>query len=266
MSRCKIMQYHYFAIEGMATKVEKIPLAKVKKLPYQTLNRMLKKMRNHLKQDETVQKMFHDYGVDLEEIDYIPMKFGKLDVSAKTDHGVLIFNWKLLCDGDFAKDYSYGVHEITHWLQQTTGNKPTQSADDGSYLDNPFEQEGFQNQVEYISNTEGKEEAEQYVDDLLEHHEVEDKKEVEEKKEILMAKAGDKAQISAIKKLLSKYHPDKPSGDPVKFKILKDKLLELQSEAPTPAEIGEIVVQEMKSAPRPHPWGDWYDKYVRNSQ
>jgi hypothetical protein len=173
----------------MPTKVEKIPMSQVRKLPYRTLNRLLKKMRDHLKKDEVVQKMFKDYGADIEEIDFIPMKFGKLDVSAKTDHGILIFNFKLLCDGDFLKDYSYGVHEITHWLQQTCGDKPTQSADDGEYLDNKFEQEGFQNQVEYIAKNEGKEEAEAYVDDLLEHHEVEDKKEIEEKKEIFLAKA-----------------------------------------------------------------------------
>lgn len=169
-------------------KTEKLSLTQVKKLPYKTLNRLLKKMRAALKGDETVQKMFKDYDVDLDEIELIPMRFGTLDVSAKTDHGVLIFNWKLLCDGDFLNDYSYGVHEITHWLQQTTGNRPTQSADDGSYLDNPYEQEGFQNQVEYIAKHEGEDEAEEYVDDLLEHHEIEGEKEKEEKKETLMAK------------------------------------------------------------------------------
>lgn len=172
----------------MASKQEKLPLAAVKKLPYKSLNRMIKKMREYLKKDGVVQEMFKEYGVDIEEIDLIPMRFGTLDVSAKTDHGVIIFNYKLLCDGDFFKDFSYGVHEMTHWLQQTTGTKPTKSSDDGSYLDNPFEQEGFQNQVEYIANQFGEGEAEQYVDDLLEHHEIDDKKEFKEKKETLMAK------------------------------------------------------------------------------
>lgn len=172
----------------MASKQEKIPLSQVRRLPYKTLNRMIKKMREHLKKDEVVQKMFKEYEVDLDELDLIPMRFGNLDVSAKTDHGVIIYNYKLLCDGDFLDDYSYGVHEMTHWLQQTTGSKPTQSADDGSYLDNPFEQEGFQNQVEYIANHKGENEAEEYVDDLLEHHEVDSKKEFEDKKETLMAK------------------------------------------------------------------------------
>jgi hypothetical protein len=169
-------------------KEEKIPLSQVKKLPYKSLNRMIKKMREYLKQNEVVRKMFEEYDVDIEEIDYIPMMFGNLDVSAKTDHGVIIYNYKLLTDGDFFKDFSYGVHEMTHWLQQTTGTKATKSSDDGDYLDNPYEQEGFQNQVEYIADQFGDEEAEQYVDDLLEHHEVEDKGEFEDKKETLMAK------------------------------------------------------------------------------
>ena len=169
-------------------KEEKIPLSEVRKLPYKSLNRMIKKMREFLKTDEVTKKMFHEYGVDIEEIDLIPMMFGNIDVSAKTDHGVIIFNYRLLTDGDFFKDFSYGVHEMTHWLQQTTGDKPTQSADDGSYLDNPYEQEGFQNQVEYIANQFGEGEAENYVDDLLEHHEIDNKKEFEDKKEVLMSK------------------------------------------------------------------------------
>lgn len=172
----------------MAKKQEKIPLSVAKKLPYKSLNRMIKKMREYLKNDGVVQEMFKEYGVDISEIDLIPMRFGNLDVSAKTDHGVIIYNYKLLTDGDFFKDFSYGVHEITHWLQQTTGSKPTMSSDDGSYLDNPFEQEGFQNQIEYIAKQFGEEEAENYTDDLLEHHDVEDNDEFEEKKETLMAK------------------------------------------------------------------------------
>jgi len=172
----------------MPAKDKKLSLSQVKKLPYQSLNRMIKKLREFLKQDDTTKEMFKEYGVSIEEIDFIPMKFGNLDVSAKTDHGVIVFNYKLLCDGDFFKDFSYGVHEITHWLQQTTGTKPTQSSDEGSYLDNPFEQEGFQNQVQYIADNFGDQEAEEYVDQLLDHHEIDDKKEKEDKKETLMAK------------------------------------------------------------------------------
>jgi hypothetical protein len=171
----------------MPSEKEKIPLSQVKKLPYRSLNRMLKKMRDYLKENEVVQRMFKEYEIDIEEIDYIPMMFGNLDVSAKTDHGVIIFNYKLLCDGDFFKDFSYGTHEITHWLQQTTGSKATKSSDDGDYLNNKFEQEGFQNQVQYIADQFGKDEAENYVDDLLEHHDK-DGKEKEKLEGILFEK------------------------------------------------------------------------------
>ena len=171
-----------------ADKEEKIPLSQIKKMPYKSLNRMIKKMREYLKNNEVMQKMFKEYKVDISEIDLIPMMFGNLDVSAKTDHGIIIFNYKLLTDGDFFKDFSYGVHEMTHWLQQTTGSKATKSSDDGSYLHNKFEQEGFANQIEYIDDQFGNEEAEQYVDDLLEHHEVKNESEKDELKDILMEK------------------------------------------------------------------------------
>jgi hypothetical protein len=248
----------------MPAKEEKIPLSQVKKLPYQSLNRMIKKMREYLKKNEVVQKMFKEYGVDISEIDLIPMMFGHLDVSAKTDHGVIIYNYRLLTDGDFFKDFSYGVHEMTHWLQQTTGNKATKSSDDGNYLDNPYEQEGFQNQVEYISDQFGKDEAEQYVDDLLEHHEVDNKKEIEEKKEVLMANAEAArspeeiaAEIKRVKNMIQKYHPDnRETADPDKFKMLKDRLRALQNYAPP--------VQSLEPEPptKGHQLGDWYDKYI----
>ena len=167
---------------------KKLSLEEVKKIPYKTLNRMLEKLKTFLKQDETTLKMFKEYEVDISEIEYIPMMFGDIDVSAKTDHGIIIFNYRLLTDGDFFEDFSYGVHEMTHWLQQTTGNKATKSADDGEYLDNPYEIEGFQNQVKYIADQSGEDKAEEYIDNLLDHHEIESKKEVKKKKDELMAK------------------------------------------------------------------------------
>src|SRR4051812_34985127 len=114
---------------------EKIQLSLVKKLPNKTLSRMIDKMRFVLKNDETVQGAFKKYNVDINEIDLIPMWFADLDVSARTDHGIIYFNYKLLTDGDFIKDYSYGTHEITHFLQQTTSDGPINSSNDDTYLD-----------------------------------------------------------------------------------------------------------------------------------
>lgn len=168
-----------------------ISLSAAKKIPFITLNRMINKARKFLKTDKTMLRVFKEYKTDINELDYIPMYFKDLDVSAKTDHAIIYLNYALLTDGDFFKDFSYLVHECSHWLEQTTGTKPTQSSDDGNYLDNPSEQEAFSNQVEYIANQFGEDEAEDYVDDLLDHHDVTDKKEVKEKKEIFMQNVDD---------------------------------------------------------------------------
>jgi hypothetical protein len=166
-------------------KKEKISLEEVKKIPVFILMKMINKAKSHLKHDETMQKIFKEYDADVDYIDFIPTAFADLDVSAKTDHGVVYLNYELLCDGDFLEDYQYLIHEYTHWAQQCLSDKPTKGADDGNYLENPYEVEGFQNQLEYAARDLGKKEVHNYVDDLLEHHEVPKKKKEEKKEELL---------------------------------------------------------------------------------
>ena len=167
---------------------DKLSLKEIKALPPIFFLKLINKMKKKLKMDPLVEEIFKEYDLSIDEMEFIPMAFGDLDVSAKCDHGVIYFNYSLLCDGDFEEDYSYAIHEMTHFCQQTTGSKATKSSDDGSYLDNPHEQEGFTNQVEYIATHHGEEEAEEYVDNLLDHHEIDNKKEIKEKKEILLSK------------------------------------------------------------------------------
>jgi hypothetical protein len=166
---------------------KKIPIEVVKHFPPSILLKLINWAKDYLKKDEVMQRICEDYGVPVDYIDYIPMMFSDLDVSAKTVKGVIYLNYKLLCDGDFFKDYGYLVHEGTHHFQQCFGDKPTQGSDDGDYLDNKYEIEGFQNQVEYLANEFGEDEAEEYIDNLLKHHEITKKKEKEKKKEELMS-------------------------------------------------------------------------------
>jgi len=171
----------------MPAKHEKIPLEVVKAFPPSLLLRLIENAKRYLKKDDTWQRICDDYGVGIDYIDYIPMAFADLDVSAKTVKGVVYFNYKLLCDGDFFEDFAYMIHESTHFFQQCLGDKPTKGSDEGEYLDNKYEIEGFQNQVEYMANQLGKERAEEYVDDLLDHHNINDKHEKKDKKEELMS-------------------------------------------------------------------------------
>jgi hypothetical protein len=165
----------------------KIPIEVVKQFPPILLLRLIDGAKKYLKKDEVMQRVFEEHGVPIEYLDFVPMCFADLDVSAKTVKGVVYLNFKLLCDGDFFKDFGYIIHETTHCLQQCFGKKPTKGSDEGEYLDNKYEIEGFQNQVEYMANQFGEDEAENYVDNLLEHHEIDDKNKAEEKKEELMS-------------------------------------------------------------------------------
>lgn len=154
---------------------KEIPLNLVKRISIEKQNKLLNSMREFLKNDKSTQNLFKEYGASIEEIDFIPMRFEDLDVSAKTSKGTLIFNYNLLQDGDFFKDFSYGAHEIVHFLQQTCGTEPTKSSDDDDYLMSKNEQEGFQHQIEFIGKYHGSDSAEQYVDDLLDYHEPDEK-------------------------------------------------------------------------------------------
>lgn len=165
----------------------KYSLEDIKKVPPATLLKLIDRAKKFLKTNDVFHDMCEKYGVSTSIIDVIPVKFGDLEVSARTEKGVITLNYKLLCDGDFFNDYHYLIHECEHYLQQCLGDKPTKGADDGDYLHNPFEQEGFQRQVEFLDHQHGKEEAENYVDHLLDHHNRKGK-DRNELKETLMEK------------------------------------------------------------------------------
>ncbi len=162
------------------------------KIPPEKQLEIINRVKNRVKKHPVVVEMFKEYDVDPEEIDLVPMCFAELPVSARTDHGIIYFNFKLLEDGNFEDDDHYIVHELTHYLQQTTGSRPTKGSDAGSYLDNKEEIEGFQNQTEYLAETRDDDTAEQYVDQVLDHHEVSDKKERNKRKKQLL-------QLASIK-------------------------------------------------------------------
>lgn len=151
----------------------------------------IEKLRRDLKKDPITQELFDEYEVSISELDHIPMFFAHLPVSARTEHGIIYFNIELIEEeGEpnnekWHKNYHYAHHELTHYLQQTTGTSPTKGSAEDSYLDNEYEQEGFQEQTKFISHHKGKEEAENYIDQVLDHHNI-DEQEREEKKEELL--------------------------------------------------------------------------------
>ncbi len=165
-----------------------LTIEEIQKIPQAVLLKLIDRAKKYLKNDKTIKKMCDEHGVDVDFLDDIPVMFDNIEVSAKTSHGIVILNYALLQDGDFFKDYSYLCHEISHVLDQCLGQGPTQGADDGFYLDNKFEQKGFQNQLEYIANNSGKEHAYSYVDKVLNHHDVTDRQKRQQLRKKLLKK------------------------------------------------------------------------------
>lgn len=163
----------------------KVSLEQVKQLPHSKLSKALDRVKKRLKNNQVVKDMFKKFKIDLNELDFVPMCFADLDVSARTEHGIIYLNYSLLADGDFDKDDHYLTHELTHFCQQTTGDGPTKGSTDDNYLDNPAEQEGFKNQTEYLSETRGDDAAKNYVNKVLDHHDVPEDERGKRKRELL---------------------------------------------------------------------------------
>lgn len=151
----------------------------------------IEKLRSDLKKDPITQELFDEYKISISELNHIPMFFADLPVSARTEHGIIYFNLELIEENGepneekWKKNYHYAHHELTHYLQQTTGTGPTQGSAEDSYLDNEYEQEGFQEQTKFITHHNGKEEAEEYIDQVLDHHNIDGTERKEKKEELL---------------------------------------------------------------------------------
>lgn len=148
------------------------------------LIQLLDSVKEKIKNNHVYIDMCKEYNVDADYIDLVPMWFSDIPVSGRTDHGIIYFNYKLLEKPEELDHYM--VHEILHTCQQCLGEKPTKGANDGEYLDNKFEQEGFQAQTEYLSDTRSPEVAEKYIDKVLDHHDIDNKKERKERKKKLL--------------------------------------------------------------------------------
>lgn len=158
--------------------------ASQEKISHTQALKIINDIKSRIKKHQALKEAFDKYNLDINEVDNIPVCFADIDVSARTDHGIIYLNWELLEEG-FPKNDHYLAHEMTHYAQQTTGDGPTEGSTDDTYLDNKYEQEGFQVQTEYLSETKGDEVADQYIDDVLEYHEIPNSERTKRKKQLL---------------------------------------------------------------------------------
>lgn len=131
----------------------------------------LAEIKKELKDNPIAHEICDEYGFQIDIIDGIPIEFIEdLDASAKTLDARIQLNTNLL-DEDFAIIMRYAIHELVHALQHMRSVEIDPYSDE-DYLDRGDELEAFQYQIAFDAENRGRNEAEDYVNDLIEYHEI----------------------------------------------------------------------------------------------
>lgn len=146
---------------------------------------LLGKIRETLIKDKVAKKICKEHSVSPDFLSGVIIKFDKIKPSAKTVDSEIFLNQSLR-EKSFEIIMRYVIHELTHAIQHAKNyNKNSLSNKSEDYLDRDTEIEAFQNQIEYDSENRGEKEAVEYVEELLDYHEIDGKKRESKKKELL---------------------------------------------------------------------------------
>ncbi len=146
---------------------------------------LLSRIKKEIKQDEVCKDICKEHGFDLSIIDGISIDFDDdIDVSAKTINSKIFLNSGLL-EKSFETIMRYVVHELVHAFQHMKMYGEDKNKKEQEYLDDENEVEAFKRQVEFQAKEEGVDKAEDYVEDLIEYHEVPEDERNSKKNELL---------------------------------------------------------------------------------
>jgi hypothetical protein len=145
------------------------------------MEKLISVLKDEVQDDEIFINKCKEYGFDPTIISDINISFDDdLDVSAKTINGDVFLNGKLFDEGDEDVIKRYFFHETVHYFQQHC-NLVTEKTKKEDYLDDPNEIEAFNTQIEFMEETDSPKEVKKYIDDLLDHHHITNRKERQEK-------------------------------------------------------------------------------------
>lgn len=134
---------------------------------------LIEQVINLLKEHELVRRLFRKFDIDPEYIHKIKINFGDTGVSAKANKDSIVVNKKFLEDGNLVDDLHYIVHELVHVLQYLTGFvDKAKGCSFKHYLDNPLELQAFREQIRFIKEYKNQEEADTYLKELLDFHDI----------------------------------------------------------------------------------------------
>jgi hypothetical protein len=145
---------------------------------------LLSKVKKTLMEDDIAAEICNEFGFDVDIISGIPIEFDdSIESTAKTINSHIKLNTSLM-DAEFEVIMRYAIHELVHALQHMT-EEANEQENNAEYLDRDDELEAFQYQIEYESDARGPDVAEQYVDDLIEYHEIPEEEKEDKREELL---------------------------------------------------------------------------------
>ena len=103
-------------------------------------------------------------------LEAVPIMYSELDVSAKTEDGNIMLNEDLK-NHPHSTRMRYVLHELVHAIQHSLDkNKDIDKTRE--YLERDDEQEAFKYQLKYDEKKSSKKDLKDYIENLLEHHDV----------------------------------------------------------------------------------------------
>ena len=149
------------------------------------MNSALSKIRIALLNDKIAKKICKEKGMKESFLAGVNISFGKIKQSAKTVDSNIILNKNLL-EKPFDIMMRYVIHELTHSIQHIQNfEKRKEKKKKEDYLDKDTEIEAFKYQIEFDEENRGREKVDEYVEDLLDYHEITGKDRDDKKSELL---------------------------------------------------------------------------------
>ena len=144
---------------------------------------LLSEVRSTLINDKIAKDLCKENNIKKEFLLGVPVSFSELDVSAKTIDGCIFLNKKLM-EKEFDILMRYVIHELVHAIQHCDKNSHQEKDEAEDYLDKETEVEAFVEQIKFDKENRGKNAAEEYVEELLDHHGIEGRKRESKKEEL----------------------------------------------------------------------------------
>jgi hypothetical protein len=145
---------------------------------------ILSKIRKALLNDKIAKKICKEKNVGEWFLEGVPITFDEIKQSAKTIDSNIILNRSLM-QKPFDIMMRYVIHELTHSIQHVQKLRSEKTDDNEGYLDKDTEIEAFRYQVEFDEENRGRGKAEEYVEDLLDYHDIKGPDRADKKDELL---------------------------------------------------------------------------------